>query len=174
MKWVRYLIYGVAFTACIFISGYINSQAFYCKIPLSGKTVFFISILTAFVFGILLGLEHLIEQANNKKSPWTYNVPRIVFMGIPSFLITLFGVITACRTTYPVIPELAFNNKPMNAGTLYPATQIIDTFVYNSTVNMSYPGMIAATGIFHSIYFFQFGALLLGYVILSNFEKKKI
>lgn len=60
-----------------------------------------------------------------------------------------------------------FFNVPRNSGQLYPVTNVIDTYVYNSMVNTHNMGMTAAAGLYQAV----FGCIT---VFVANFVVRKI
>ena len=59
-----------------------------------------------------------------------------------------------------------FYQVPMDSGLLYPATNVIDTYVYRALIKLGNIGMSSAAGVFQSMV----GFLL---VLLSNWAVRK-
>jgi putative aldouronate transport system permease protein len=60
-----------------------------------------------------------------------------------------------------------FYNVPMNSGALFPATQVIDTYVYRALVNMHNISMSTAAGLLQNVVGFVL-------IMLTNAAAKKI
>jgi hypothetical protein len=60
------------------------------------------------VFGLLLGMEHLLKELSIK-GKWSFNLPRILFMGIPSLVLGLYAFIY--YSGVPIITTIT-NNLP--------------------------------------------------------------
>jgi predicted neutral ceramidase superfamily lipid hydrolase len=52
-------------------------------------STYYVLFLINFIFGLLLGLEHLIQQLS-KKGKWSFNLPRILFIGILSLILAFY------------------------------------------------------------------------------------
>jgi len=89
-NWLRYLLYAlIIFSFIIVFSSIYNYQHYLVDI---GGNAFFqnlISVIAGLLFGLLLGFEHFLKEIK-KPGKWVFNLPRFLFIGIPSLIFGLY------------------------------------------------------------------------------------
>lgn len=84
-NWLKYFLYAVVLICYIALSDkiivFLNNQYYHLTInsflSLLGRTIIYI------IVGLLLGLESLLLQTR-KEGKWRVNLPKVIFLGIPS------------------------------------------------------------------------------------------
>lgn len=89
-KWLRSFIYAAAVFILIVSFATIYNYFRYFD-NLSGDATFFLGamLLVNVCFGVMLGLEHLIRERKHT-GKWVFNLPRGIFLGIPSLLFSIY------------------------------------------------------------------------------------
>jgi hypothetical protein len=86
-NWLRYVIYGV-----VLLISLVGLSILLSRITFVSNIIdWFIptEILVYFVFGVLLGIEHLINE-KKKGCRWHFNISRFIIIGIPSIVVGLY------------------------------------------------------------------------------------
>ena len=85
-KWLHSLIKAlIIFAAIIFLAAIHQSFSLTTSSASDSWVTFHITLLIFLLFGLLLGLEHLVCEAV-KKGKWHVNLPRLILLGLPSLL----------------------------------------------------------------------------------------
>ncbi len=136
-NWLKYFIYAMIIFIYIVFYTLVNRNSYIMAQETGNNTSFsVIQIIGNFIFGVLFGFEHIINE-NKKDGLWVFNVPRFVFLGIPSLLFSLYIFIY-------------YSNIPV----LMSITDHLPDFMLYS-------------------YFYVINQILFGYVLVSNFSKRK-
>jgi len=100
-----------------------------------------------------------IDGATKWQQIWHITLPMLVPIIIIQLLLSVGSMF---RANFGL-----FYNVPMDRGSLYPATDVIDTFVYRALVKSGDMGMSAAVGVYQSVVGFVL-------VIVSNWAVRRI
>jgi hypothetical protein len=85
VKWGRYLLYSLIILAVLVIRGYFSNRMNYFENP---DLVVTVSLIFNIIIGIVIGLEVLLKELR-KKGPLKLNIPKLIFMGVPSLFFSL-------------------------------------------------------------------------------------
>ncbi|MEG2381134.1 MAG: ABC transporter permease subunit [Oscillospiraceae bacterium] len=100
-------------------------------------------------FAALMGVDSSyfeaakIDGANKFQQMWYISMPMI------KSIVIIMVILSVGKIFYGDFG--LFYNVPLNSSLLYPATDVIDTYVYRSLINMGNVGMSATTGFCQSI-----------------------
>lgn len=116
-------------------------------------------------YAALMGIDQEIYEA--AKIDGASRLQQMISISVPMIkpIITMMVILQIGKIFYSDFG--LFYNVPMNSSLLYPVTDVIDTFVYRSLIDMGDIGMAAAAGFLQSV----IGFLL---VVTTNFVVRKI
>jgi membrane protease YdiL (CAAX protease family) len=102
-NWLRYLLYAlIFFIFVITFSSIYNYQHYLLERGGNAFSQYLVSTIAGFLFGLLLGFEHFLKELK-KQGKWVFNLPRFLFIGIPSLFFGLYVYIY-----YSGIPFICF------------------------------------------------------------------
>lgn len=112
MKWVRYLICAIIAFLFIFFDAILFTDIEKEVTQNHHEMIVFgAELLSFFIFGLLLGLEHLISEIKKPSGRWTFNVPRFILLGIPSLIFGLSMFIYYAMDAEIYFPEFVKNTS---------------------------------------------------------------
>lgn len=88
-SWIKYIFYVAVILVLVLVKGYLTRQLSeaYFRFRIEFYQLVIISLINIGI-GLVLGLEHLISELS-KGGPLKINIPKVVFMGIPSLYFSL-------------------------------------------------------------------------------------
>lgn len=120
---------------------------------------------TVIYYTALLGLDTQqyeaadIEGANAFQKAFRISIPQLKSLVI---ILVMMDIGRIFRSDFGLFFQFTRNNS-----TLYPVTDVIDTYVYRALLSLGDPGMAAAAGLYQSV-------VALGLVLLSNYFVTRI
>jgi hypothetical protein len=87
-NWLRYVIYGLVIFICLVGLSILMSRMYTFVNNIIDRYIP-TEILVYFIFGVLLGIEHLINE-KKKGCKWHFNISRFIIIGIPSIVVGLY------------------------------------------------------------------------------------
>lgn len=82
--WIKYLIYFVIIFLIVFLREYV-AKLFVSKDQFRiNYSMIVLSMFLGIVIGLLLGLEHFMNEVS-KGGSWKINLPKLILVGVPSF-----------------------------------------------------------------------------------------
>lgn len=131
-NWLSYFVYAVILLGYIMLSNkiliYLNEQAqkFYNILPLTiWRIVIFI------VLGLLLGLEKFLLEIR-KEGKWEINLPKVIFLGIPTLYFSLSIFVYYCPIDFIRQPLSSFMETRMH---FIPIFQMILGYILITSFN---------------------------------------
>jgi Na+/melibiose symporter-like transporter len=125
-SWLKYFVYIILIFVLLSLKEFFNERLEfnYYRILNITYLLFIIFIINVFI-GLLLGLEHFIEQIK-KDGAWRINFPKLILMGLPSLLFSLVYLLGFIDNQIIQNIYLFFLSMGMNFFTVF---QIILGFV---------------------------------------------
>lgn len=120
---------------------------------------------TVIYYTALLGLDTQqyeaadIEGANALQKAFRISIPQLKSLVV---ILVMMDIGRIFRSDFGLFFQFTRNNS-----TLYPVTDVIDTYVYRALLSLGDPGMAAAAGLYQSV-------VALGLVLLSNYFVTRI
>lgn len=93
-KWGIYIVYSILIILFVFLCNHIVQKLTLqhrANPYMSQYLIMGLSLIINFCFGAILGLEHIVREVK-KEGVWKLNIPKAIFIGLPSlyFSLTLF------------------------------------------------------------------------------------
>ncbi len=97
-SWLKYFFISILIVLVVFCSDYVFDKIFNFQWTINP---FIISIVFYISIGLLLGLEHVVQETN-KMGSWRINIAKLVLLGIPSLYFSFdvfiyFGIVNMCQ-----------------------------------------------------------------------------
>ena len=92
-------------------------------------------------------MEHyeaaIIDGANRRQQAWYITVPHLKVMMSIMLILSVGGIFRGDFGLFYTVPQ--------NTGTLFPVTDVIDTYIYRSLMTLNNVGMATAAGLYQSV-----------------------